>query len=99
MSQGCEERPGLEARDTGPRAFAGVGRASWIICSFDCRRGITDTIMSRARPLWIQLALAVTGLLAGGWMVFDGIHVLLRGKYFGPDKPGPWSHLFTALGI
>src|SRR5438046_1304060 len=42
---------------------------------------------------------ALTGLLAGGWMLFDGMHVLFRGKYFGTEKPGPWSIPFVRLGI
>src|SRR5262249_17515 len=29
----------------------------------------------------------------------DGIHCILRGKYIGPEKPGPWSNLFIAAGI
>jgi hypothetical protein len=33
------------------------------------------------------------------WMLFDGIHVLVEGKYFGPPKPGPWSILFIKAGI
>jgi hypothetical protein len=41
----------------------------------------------------------VVAVLAGGWMVFDGVHVLLRGKYFGPDRPGPWSAPFVKLGV
>ena len=32
-------------------------------------------------------------------MLADGIFVLLKGKYIGPDKPGPWSKLFTLCGI
>lgn len=47
----------------------------------------------------MPLLLTLIALLTGGWMVFDGIHVLARGKYFGPDKPGPWSNLFMAMGI
>ena len=46
-----------------------------------------------------RILLAIVGALAGGWMLFDGVHVMLRGKYFGPDKPGPWSIAFTKLGI
>jgi hypothetical protein len=46
-----------------------------------------------------RILLAIVALLAGGWMLFDGLHVLLKGKYFGPDKPGPWSLLFIRLGI
>jgi hypothetical protein len=47
----------------------------------------------------IKVAILLVGLLAGGWMVFDGVHVLLRGKYFGPEKPGPWSVPFARLGV
>jgi hypothetical protein len=46
-----------------------------------------------------KIILTVIGLLVGGWMLFDGIHVMLRGKYFGPEKPGPWSALFIRAGI
>jgi hypothetical protein len=41
----------------------------------------------------------IIAVLAGGWMIFDGMHVLLRGKYFGPEKPGPWSGPFVRLGV
>jgi len=46
-----------------------------------------------------KLLTALVAALAGGWMVFDGVHVILRGKYFGPDKPGPWSVPFVRLGV
>ena len=45
---------------------------------------------------WIALILA---LLNGGFMLIDGIHVLLKGKYIGPEKPGPWANLFYKLNI
>ena len=32
-------------------------------------------------------------------MVLDGIYVILKGKYIGPDKPGPWANLFYKLDI
>jgi hypothetical protein len=38
-------------------------------------------------------------LVVGGWMIFDGIHVLTTGKYFGPEKPGPWSDVVAAIGL
>ena len=41
----------------------------------------------------------ILSLLNGGFMLADGIHVLLKGKYIGPPKPGPWSLLFDKLGI
>lgn len=43
--------------------------------------------------------MAVLALLNGGWMIFDGLHVIKNGKYFGPEKPGPWSRLPEMLGI
>jgi hypothetical protein len=46
-----------------------------------------------------RVLLAVVGLLAGGWMIMDGVHVMLRGKYIGPEKPGPWSIAFVKFGI
>jgi hypothetical protein len=46
-----------------------------------------------------RILLAIVGVLAGGWMLFDGVHVMLRGKYFGPDKPGPWSAIFRVVGV
>src|SRR6266852_8495228 len=38
-------------------------------------------------------------LLVGGWMIFDGAHVLIYGKYFGPEKPGPWSAIVSSVGL
>lgn len=32
-------------------------------------------------------------------MLLDGIYVMLKGKYIGPEKPGPWANLFYKLGI
>ena len=46
-----------------------------------------------------KLLMALIALLTGGWMIFDGVHVLTRGKYFGPERPGPWSVLFERAGI
>ena len=46
-----------------------------------------------------RATLLVSALLLGGWMAFDGIHVLATGKYFGPEKPGPWADLVSAVGL
>ncbi len=32
-------------------------------------------------------------------MLLDGIYVIIKGKYIGPEKPGPWSFLFDKLGV
>jgi hypothetical protein len=47
----------------------------------------------------MKILFALVGVLAGGWMIVDGVHVMLRGKYIGPDKPGPWSVPFVKLGV
>ena len=46
----------------------------------------------------VKVLAAFLGLLNGGWMVFDGFHVLIKGKYFGPEL-GPWSAVVSSLGI
>ena len=38
-------------------------------------------------------------LLNGLWMLIDGIHVIARGKYIGPEKPGPWASLIGLTGV
>lgn len=47
----------------------------------------------------VKILVLSVALLVGGWMIFDGIHVLSTGKYFGPEKPGPWSDLVAAVGL
>jgi hypothetical protein len=47
----------------------------------------------------LKIMTAVVALFAGGWMIFDGVHVMVRGKYFGPEKPGPWSIVFVKTGV
>lgn len=32
-------------------------------------------------------------------MLLDGIYVMVKGKYIGPEKPGPWANLFYKLDI
>ncbi len=46
-----------------------------------------------------KIIIVLIALLNGGWMIFDGIHVLLKGKYFGPETPGPWSNIISSIGI
>ena len=47
--------------------------------------------------LRMKVLITILGLLNGGYMLLDGIYVMLKGKYIGPEKPGPWSNLFTNL--
>jgi hypothetical protein len=47
----------------------------------------------------MKILITMLGFLNGAYMLVDGIFVLLKGKYIGPEKPGPWSNLFSGLGI
>jgi hypothetical protein len=46
-----------------------------------------------------KIIASLIALLVGGWMSFDGIHVLATGKYFGPEKPGLWSDVVAVIGV
>jgi hypothetical protein len=47
----------------------------------------------------VRATLILIALFVGGWMVFDGIHVLIYGRFFGPEKPGPWSAVVSSIGL
>lgn len=47
----------------------------------------------------MKILISVIGLINGGYMLIDGIFVLLNGKYIGPEKPGPWAALFSRMNI
>ncbi|MGZ8509648.1 MAG: hypothetical protein ACXWWA_04700 [Chitinophagaceae bacterium] len=47
----------------------------------------------------MKTILLILGFINGGYMLLDGIFVMLKGKYIGPDKPGPWADLFYKLNI
>jgi hypothetical protein len=46
-----------------------------------------------------RVALIVLGLITGGFQIIDGTHVLVTGKYIGPEMPGPWRHVVQAIGL
>ena len=48
---------------------------------------------------FILLLVSLISILNGSWMIFDGNYVKKHGKYFGTEKPGPWSILVHKLGI
>lgn len=45
-----------------------------------------------------KAALFAVCLLQGGYMLFDGMHRLLSGSYFG-GRLGPWAALVSTIGI
>lgn len=47
----------------------------------------------------MNMIIVILALMQACWMLFDGIHVLHKGKYFGPPTPGPWRHMFIKLGV
>ena len=47
----------------------------------------------------MKIIITLLGFLNGGYMLLDGIFVILKGKYIGPEKPGPWANLFYRLNI
>lgn len=47
----------------------------------------------------MKVFISILGLLNGGYMLLDGIYVLLKGKFIGPEKPGPWATLFYKLDL
>ena len=69
-----------------------------------CTRGtLAVRLNERTRQTEInyrmKIFLTILGLLNGGYMLIDGIYVMLKGKYIGPEKPGPWANLFYRLNI
>lgn len=47
----------------------------------------------------IKIILTILAFANGVFMTIDGFHVLLKGKYIGPEKPGPWANMFYKLKI
>jgi hypothetical protein len=45
----------------------------------------------------MKILITILGFLNGGYMLLDGIYVMLKRKYIGPEKPGPWAELFISL--
>lgn len=47
----------------------------------------------------MKLAVFILAVINGGFMLIDGLYVILNGKYIGPEKPGPWASLLSLTGI
>ena len=47
----------------------------------------------------MKIIVTILALLNGGYMMADGVFVMINGKYIGPDKPGPWAALFEKLDV
>lgn len=47
----------------------------------------------------LKIILTILAFANGAFMLMDGIHVLRKGKYIGPEKPGAWANIFYKLNI
>jgi hypothetical protein len=47
----------------------------------------------------MKIIILLLGFITGGYMLLDGIFEMLKGKYIGPAKPGPWANLFYKLDV
>lgn len=47
----------------------------------------------------MKILTILLGFMNGGFMLIDGIHVLIKGKYIGSEKPGPWANIFSIFKI
>ena len=43
--------------------------------------------------------MTVLGILNGGYMLVDGIYAMIKGKFIGPGKPGPWANIFYKFNV
>ncbi len=47
----------------------------------------------------VKIILTILAFANGIFMTMDGLHVMMKGKYIGPEKPGPWATIFYKLKI
>jgi uncharacterized membrane protein (DUF2068 family) len=47
----------------------------------------------------MKILITILGFLNGAYMLIDGIFVMLKGKYIGPEKPGPWANIFSKFDV
>jgi hypothetical protein len=47
----------------------------------------------------MKILITILALLNGGYMLLDGIYVMMKRKYIGPARPGPWANLFEYMNI
>ena len=50
------------------------------------------------RPNAVVAVVSAIPIAVGGYMLFDGMHALLLGSYYGPGI-GPWGFLVSIAGI
>jgi hypothetical protein len=57
-----------------------------------------ENMAGMRRGIGWRIVLLGISMLQGGYMLFDGVHKLRTGSYFGSHL-GPWAHLVSSVGI
>jgi hypothetical protein len=47
----------------------------------------------------MKILITILGLMNGSYMLTDGIFVMYKGKFIGPEKPGPWANIFYKFDV
>ncbi len=47
----------------------------------------------------MKLFITILGLINGGYMILDGVFVIINRKFIGPEKPGLWASIFYKFNI
>jgi hypothetical protein len=47
----------------------------------------------------MKILITILGFLNGGYMLLDGVYVMIKGKYIGPERPGPWADIFNEHNV
>lgn len=47
----------------------------------------------------MRIAIFIIALLMGGWMIIDGLYVLIFDKFICRGWPGPWAGIVSAVGL
>ena len=47
----------------------------------------------------MKYVIIALSIINGLWMLIDGVFVSIKGKYIGPEKPGPWASVLSVTGV
>ncbi|MGZ5191747.1 MAG: hypothetical protein ACXWCZ_12095 [Flavisolibacter sp.] len=47
----------------------------------------------------MKILISILAFLNGAYMLIDGLFVMMKGKYIGPPKPGPWAEIFYKFNV
>lgn len=47
----------------------------------------------------MRIVIFIIALVMGGWMIIDGLYVLIFDKFICAGWPGPWAGIVSAVGL